>query len=134
VLNNLPATESAVATIAGETVDAEALLPAERAYYRYNGSLTTPPCTEGVKWVMLGESVELAPDQIAAFTNIFANDFRPAQPLQSRTFLAAGETAPASGGLPSAGRSSADPAFLTVGISVVLLLSGLWLRRRLARS
>ena len=79
VLKHLPTTEDEPQPVPGETVNADALLPAERSYYGYNGSLTTPPCTEGVKWVMLGQMVELSAAQINAYTSIFDANFRPVQ-------------------------------------------------------
>jgi carbonic anhydrase len=87
VFQNLPPQESQPAPVAGATVDASQLLPAQRTYWRYNGSLTTPPCTEGVRWLVMNTPVELSDAQIAAFTAIFKNDERPVQPLNARTFL-----------------------------------------------
>src|SRR5690348_17540103 len=55
--------------LAGASVNAAAMLPADLSYYRYNGSLTTPPCSEGVKWLVLRDPVELSAAQIAAFTD-----------------------------------------------------------------
>jgi carbonic anhydrase len=87
VFQNLPAQAGPVATVAGASVDADALLPTQRSYWRYNGSLTTPPCSEGVKWLVMNTPVELSSAQIAAFTAIFTNNERPVQPLLSRSFL-----------------------------------------------
>ena len=98
VLQNLPAQVSQqAAPVAGATVDANALLPAQRSYWRYNGSLTTPPCTEEVKWLVMRTPVELSEAQIAAFTSIFKNDARPVQPFRSRAFLVSARL-PATGG------------------------------------
>ena len=60
------------------------LLPARRATWRYGGSLTTPPCTEGVAWVVMEEPVSMSPAQIAAFASLYPNNFRPVQPLGER--------------------------------------------------
>lgn len=87
VLQNLPPQASQPAPVAGASVDASQLLPAQRSYWRYNGSLTTPPCTEGVKWLVMNTPVEVSDAQIAAFTAIFKNNERPVQPLQARMFL-----------------------------------------------
>jgi len=97
VLQNLPPQESQPTPVAGATVDANTLLPAQRGYWRYNGSLTTPPCTEGVKWLVMSTPVELSEAQIAAFTTIFKNNERPVQPLNARTFLVP-TTLPVTGG------------------------------------
>ena len=62
-------------------LELEALLPETRAYYTYQGSLTTPPCSEIVRWLLLDTPVELSAAQIAAFTAIYAGNARPVQPL-----------------------------------------------------
>src|SRR5581483_11422558 len=46
------------------TIDANALLPDKRSYYTYIGSLTTPPCSEGVRWLVLKTPVEVSPAQV----------------------------------------------------------------------
>jgi carbonic anhydrase len=85
IFANLPAAESEEAeTVAGVTVDAGALLPASRTYFAYDGSLTTPACSEGVKWHVLDQPVQVAAEQIAAFTAIFDGNYRPTQPLGER--------------------------------------------------
>ena len=55
--------------------------------YRYNGSLTTPPCSEGVKWIVLTTPVEMSESQIAAFKAIIHGNNRPVQPLNGRGLL-----------------------------------------------
>lgn len=64
-----------------------ALLPQTRAYYTYNGSLTTPPCSEIVRWLLLDTPVELSAGQIAAFNTLYAGNARPVQPLGKRDLL-----------------------------------------------
>jgi carbonic anhydrase len=66
-------------------IDWPALLPAGSVTYRYEGSLTTPPCTEGVRWFLMREPVELGTDQIAAFEAAYSGNNRPVQPLNDRT-------------------------------------------------
>ncbi len=66
------------------TVDASQLLPATRGYYAFTGSLTTPPCSEGVRWLVLKSPVELSPEQVAAFAQRYPNNARPVQPLGDR--------------------------------------------------
>jgi carbonic anhydrase len=63
------------------------LLPAGREYYRYAGSLTTPPCTEGVRWHVLAQPVDVSAAQIEEFRAIFPLNARPLQPLKGRTVL-----------------------------------------------
>jgi carbonic anhydrase len=83
VWENLPKSE-AEKTVAGVTADATALLPAHRAYYSYSGSLTTPPCSEGVSWFVIAEPVEVSAEQIEAFRAIVSRNARPVQPLNGR--------------------------------------------------
>lgn len=76
--------EPAASTVVAGGLDPAALLPTTRTTWRYRGSLTTPPCTEGVNWIVLTEPLTMAADQIAAFGAIFPNNFRPVQPLGER--------------------------------------------------
>ena len=64
--------------------DPAALLPAERGYYKFAGSLTTPPCSDGVRWQVLKQPLELSPQQIAAFRKLYPMNARPVQPLNGR--------------------------------------------------
>ena len=76
--------EAGVANAAPVRLDLAALLPAGRETWRYRGSLTTPPCTEGVAWVVLTEPLTLSAAQIDAFAAAHPNNRRPAQPLGER--------------------------------------------------
>ena len=67
------------------TVDAMALLPSNHDYFRYMGSFTTPPCTEGVVWFMMRNPVEMSAGQIAKFRSIIQGNNRPVQALNGRT-------------------------------------------------
>ena len=75
---------------AGDTVklaagfNAADILPAYKGYYKFVGSLTTPPCSEGVQWQVLKQRVELSKTQIAAFRKLFKMNARPVQPLNGR--------------------------------------------------
>ena len=53
-------------------------------YYTYSGSLTTPPCTEGVTWFVLKDEAQMSETQFQAFENILGNDFRPLQSVNDR--------------------------------------------------
>ncbi len=55
-----------------------------RHAYRYTGSLTTPPCSEGVSWFVIRDSVTVSPAQIAAFKEIISSNNRPVMPLFGR--------------------------------------------------
>ncbi len=65
-------------------VDASALLPADHASMRYTGSLTTPPCSEGVSWIVMTTRVTASPEQLGAFAALFPHDARPTQPRNDR--------------------------------------------------
>lgn len=83
VFKNLPQTEGGKNTL-GANFNAAELLPAARGYFRYVGSLTTPPCTEGVRWQVLKQPVEVSKAQIAAFRKLYNMNARPVQPLNDR--------------------------------------------------
>lgn len=74
-------------TLTGVELDLNALLPSAQGSYRYFGSLTTPPCSEIVQWVVLAEPMTLSPAQIAAFQSWFAPNARPTQPRHRRFLL-----------------------------------------------
>lgn len=65
-------------------INAMNLLPASQSYFSYDGSLTTPPCSEGVKWKLFTQPLTVSPAQIATFTKLYPNDARPVQPLNER--------------------------------------------------
>ena len=73
-----------IATDADYAIDVDALLPAGRKAFAYLGSLTTPPCTEGVHWLVLRSPVELDATQIASFVDVLHDNARPVQPLGAR--------------------------------------------------
>ena len=66
------------------TLHPHRLLPAGLESIRYTGSLTTPPCTEGVRWIVLTEPITLSARQIARFTDRYEANNRPLQPLGDR--------------------------------------------------
>lgn len=83
IWSNLPL-ESGTKTASDDTIFAANLLPEEKSYYHFTGSLTTPPCTEGVNWNVMATMVEASQNQIDAFTSIFPKSVRPVQPLNGR--------------------------------------------------
>ena len=86
VWRGLPAEAGPARFIEG-TVDANALLPERRTTWRYPGSLTTPPCSEGVSWLVMTEPVTASREQIEAFSALFPVNNRPVQPLNGRRLV-----------------------------------------------
>jgi carbonic anhydrase len=80
----MPKTPGKEQLIAGVEVNPEGLLPRNIAYYKYMGSLTAPPCSEGVTWFVLNTPVEVTTEEIEAFARLYPHDVRPVQPLNGR--------------------------------------------------
>lgn len=68
-------------------IDPNGLLPAKFGYYLYSGSLTTPPCSETVDWMLLTNPIEVAETDIAAFATLYPMNARPVQKLDRRFVL-----------------------------------------------
>ena len=83
VWNNLPL-EKGEEVPARDTLDLAALLPAERSYFTYMGSLTTPPCSEGVLWMVMKQPVTISPEQIGIFARLYPMNARPIQSAAGR--------------------------------------------------
>ena len=81
----MPAVAGDPIAIEGATIDADDLLPQDRRFIEYSGSLTTPPCTEGVTWHVLVEPVQLSAEQVSTFRAIHDGTNRPVQPLNDRS-------------------------------------------------
>jgi carbonic anhydrase len=62
-------------------------LPRETQYYHYNGSLTTPPCSEGVAWFVMKTPIEISAEQVSKFAAVMHHNARPVQPLHDRVVL-----------------------------------------------
>lgn len=80
----MPKTAGKDHLIPGVAVNPAGLLPRNTAYYMYAGSVTAPPCTEGVTWFVLKTPVSVSQQQIDAFTKLYPHDVRPPQPLDGR--------------------------------------------------
>ncbi|MBC3933439.1 carbonic anhydrase [Undibacterium curvum] len=78
VWNNLPL-EKNEAVSALSAMDLSNILPLKRGYYTYMGSLTTPPCSEGVLWMVMKEPIELSAEQIGIFHRLYPMNARPVQ-------------------------------------------------------
>jgi carbonic anhydrase len=83
VWNNLPL-EKHEEFAAGVPIDPGQLLPSDRRYYTYMGSLTTPPCTEGVLWIVMRQPVGVSAEQIAIFSRLYPMNARPVQAAGGR--------------------------------------------------
>jgi len=83
----LPSVPGESEEIKDVTLNVLDLLPGAKHTYRYTGSLTTPPCSEGVKWFVLTTPIEMSHSQIAAFKAILYGNNRPFQPLNDRELL-----------------------------------------------
>jgi carbonic anhydrase len=64
---------------ADTAINPNGLLPAKLAYYRYSGSLTTPPCSETVDWLLLTDPIQVASGDVAAFARLYSANARPVQ-------------------------------------------------------
>ncbi len=82
--DHMPMTPGPDQQIPGVEVNPGTLVPQTAGYYTYTGSLTAPPCTEGVTWIVLKTPIEISPAQIEAFAKLFPHDVRPPQPLNGR--------------------------------------------------
>lgn len=85
--SKMPATSGAKGTLPAG-MSATSLLPASREYFRFNGSLTTPPCTEGVRWLVMKSPITASKAQVEQFSKTlgFPNN-RPIQPVNARPVL-----------------------------------------------
>jgi carbonic anhydrase len=83
VWNNLPL-EKGDEVRAGSRIDLAQLLPGDKRYYTYMGSLTTPPCSEGVLWMVMKEPVPVSPEQVAIFSRLYPMNARPIQQASGR--------------------------------------------------
>jgi carbonic anhydrase len=72
------------AVLSSKTFDPSRLLPPQTTHYHYMGSLTTPPCTEGVDWNVLNTPLEISQEQLAAFQKLYAHNNRPLQNTHGR--------------------------------------------------
>ena len=88
ILAAAPEEKSDPAMVNGQSIDPNGMLPADRSVYRYMGSLTTPPCSEGVNWHVLKEPITASEDQIEAFEELMGDSARPVRALNNRLVVA----------------------------------------------
>ncbi|HDH11926.1 MAG TPA: carbonic anhydrase family protein [Nitrospirae bacterium] len=88
VWEHMPKKAGKTNTVSGTSINIMDMLPKNKAYYRFNGSLTTPPCTEGVRWFVLKDSVQVSADQVKEFHSVMHHDNnRPIQPRYARPVM-----------------------------------------------
>jgi len=86
---NLPPEKERETAVEGVQVNAADLLPAKKAgYYTFTGSLTTPPCSEGVTWFVLKTPTSISNSEVARFAQLYPMNARPTQPLNGREIRA----------------------------------------------
>lgn len=83
----MPANEGAPIALAASVTPTQ-LMPASRGYYRFAGSLTTPPCSEGVRWIVLKQPISASREQIEGFAHVMKHhNNRPVQPINGRVVI-----------------------------------------------
>jgi carbonic anhydrase len=89
IVSTMPREEGSPAP-ADPAIHPRGLLPAQRTYYHYEGSLTTPPCSETVDWIVLTQPMEVDADDIASFAKLYPMNARPVQNRDRRFILSSG--------------------------------------------
>lgn len=84
LLKHLPKKVPAKVFVESEPLNPSLFLPLVTTHYAYQGSLTTPPCTEGVAWTVLNTPVEVSVDQLVELQKVLKDNARPVQPLNHR--------------------------------------------------
>ena len=85
--HNLPKVKEKEMARKDVTINAASLLPATLGYYAYSGSLTTPPCSEGVRWLVLKTPSPVSNGEVEIFAARYPNNARPIQPRNGRQVL-----------------------------------------------
>lgn len=86
IVSTMPEQEGP-AIAADRAINPNSLLPSSRSYYRYSGSLTEPPCSETVDWLLLTDPIQVADADIARFAKLFPMNARPVQKTDRRFVL-----------------------------------------------
>lgn len=86
IFNHIPSDKN-IAVATGEIINLNEIIPSSPSYYTYAGSLTTPPCSGSVQFVIFKEFMEASADQILFFKTLYSNNRRPVQPLNNRFVL-----------------------------------------------
>jgi carbonic anhydrase len=86
--DNLPRDKETEHSVDAVTINVADLLPKDHAYYTFTGSLTTPPCSEGVTWFVLKHPTSISNAEVARFGKSYSMNARPVQPLNGRAITA----------------------------------------------
>jgi len=86
-MNRMPTEAGEERSYANVRINAASMMPAKKGYYSFDGSLTTPPCSEGVKWMVMKEPVKISARQAAAFSKLYKMNARPLQTANGREIL-----------------------------------------------
>ncbi len=81
---NLPAEQGKANSVASVSVNVKDLVPADTGYFHYMGSLTAPPCTEGVTWFVLKTPATISAEQLEVFAKLYPHSARPIQKTNGR--------------------------------------------------
>ena len=84
---SIPSEKEKAVDVPGVLIDVSTLLPDDHGYYTFTGSLTTPPCSEGVTWYVLKSQSSISSAEVAVFAKLYPKDARPIQPLNGRQVL-----------------------------------------------
>jgi carbonic anhydrase len=84
VADNLPREKEKEVSIETVEINVADLLPKDKTYYTFAGSLTTPPCSEGVTWFVLKHPTSISGDEVDRFSKLYPMNARPVQPLNGR--------------------------------------------------
>lgn len=84
IFDNLPLQKEKEIEVPGVSINIATLLPENHAHYTFTGSLTTPPCSEGVKWFVMKTPVPVSAQQIAQFGHVYKMNARPVQAANGR--------------------------------------------------
>ncbi|MEI7430564.1 MAG: carbonic anhydrase family protein [Betaproteobacteria bacterium] len=83
-LNNLPLEKGGDVVAPGQNIDVERLLPSSQRYFAFMGSMTVPPCSENVLWLVLKQPQQISPEQLDIFERLYKPNARPLQPVWGR--------------------------------------------------
>lgn len=85
--NNLPKEKNKEEVFDNTQINLSQILPPDRGYYTFSGSLTTPPCSEDVTWFVLKHPATISAEEIERFSQLYRDNARPTQPLYDRVVL-----------------------------------------------